>query len=81
MLLSSTIGPCASVACGKSNFVHKALVPLRRLSLESQKNVPDVFHDLGADGLVEERRGEDFEDKRSATCIVREYSFKSFIVG
>ena len=80
MLLSSVVGSCASIASGKSDFVHQALVTLRGLGLESQENVPDVFHDLGADRLVEERSGEDFEDEGGAASVVGEDSLESFVV-
>ena len=70
----------AAIAGRQSNFIHQSLVTLGRLSLESEKDVSDILHNLGSNALVEEWGGQDLEDQSCTASVVREDGLEGFIV-
>ena len=75
-----TAWSCATISGRQSNFIHQSFVTLSRLSLQSEKYVPDVFNDLGSDALVEERCSQDLEDESGSAGMVGQDSLEGFVI-
>ena len=71
---------CASVACRHANFIHQALVTLRRLRLEAEEYIAYILNALWADAIVQERCGENLEDEGRATSLIANNALQGLIL-
>ncbi|KAI6772108.1 hypothetical protein HG530_003066 [Fusarium avenaceum] len=78
--MSASVTVVPSATSRQAYLIHQALVALIRLSLNSDKDVLNVFDNLVADRLIKEGCGKHLKDKSGTALVILENGLQNLVV-